>query len=331
MQTGIARALAFVTALSCLGMAALFGTPSALAQDYPTRPVEFVVPYSPSGSTDITARAVADALGRVMKQPVVVVNKPGAGSIIGSQFVANAKPDGYTILVNATAHTVVANKPDLPYDAISAFIPVTRIAGSPYLLVVNSAQFPAKDVKELIAAIKAAPPGSIKFASSGVATSGHLAGELFASMAGVQMTHVPYAGSALTVQAVAAGEVQLTFASPGTQTMAAIEDGQIKALAVSSLNRWDGMPDLASVSEQGLTGFEVEFWSALFLPAGTPAEVVTRLHEAVAEALKDPRLKGIYEKADYSTPLQTPAEFGAFIEADIKKWKEVISAAKIPL
>jgi tripartite-type tricarboxylate transporter receptor subunit TctC len=325
----IAKA-ALAAALVCAGLSAL--PTIAVAQDYPSKAVELIVPYSPGGSADLTARILADGLTRQLNQPMLVVNKPGASSIVGSQFVANAKPDGYVLLVNGTAQTVVANKPDLPYDGSAAFIPITRFASTPYLLVVNPEKLPVKNVQELITLLKASPPGSFNYASAGVGASAHLAGELFKSTAGVDITHVPFpGGSGPGVQATIAGQVQLTFATPASQTLQAIEAGQLRVLGVSSAPRWEGMPDVPTVAEQGFPGFEVEFWNAVFAPKGTPQPVIDRIYQAIVKASEDPelskKLKGMY----YTQPLQTPEEFRVFIDEDIKKWGAIIKAANIPL
>jgi tripartite-type tricarboxylate transporter receptor subunit TctC len=315
-------------------LAAALGIPllgaTALAQEYPTRAIEMIIPYSAGGSSDITGRILAEALQKELGQPVLVVNRPGASSIVGTQQVATAKPDGYTLLANTTAFTVIANKPGLPFDSVNGFIPITRYAAAPYLLVVNPEKLPVHNMQELIEALKA-KPGAYNYASTGVGTSAHLAAELLSSLTGVKMAHVPYPGGAGPgVQATIAGDTHMTFASPAS-VMAAIEAGQLRAIAASGAERWSGMPDLPTVAEQGVEGFAVDWWSGLFAPAGTPPEIIAKISEATRKALENPDLVERFKGFDYTTPFTSPEEFGAWIKEDIERWGKVIKEANIEL
>src|SRR5258706_2598170 len=263
---------------------------SVSAQSWPTKPIKYVVPFAPGGTTDILARTISEKLSVALGQPVVVENKPGAGGGVGADFTAKAAPDGYTIMggtisthaINASLYT------NLPYDPVKDFVAITLIARVPNMLVVNPA-IPAKDVKELIALLKANPT-KYTFASSGNGTSQHLSGELFKSMAGVEMQHIPYKGSPPALQDVVGGQVTMTFDNITTAWPLA-KAGKLPALAVTTATRSAIAPDVPTLAESGLVGFEVGSWQGVFAPAGTPPDIVKWLNAEIVKALNLPDVR----------------------------------------
>ena len=260
------------------------------AQTYPTKPIRIVVPFPAGGTTDVLARAAAQKLTESLGQPAVVDNRPGAGGNIGAELVAKSPPDGYTLLMG-TVGTHAINPslyPKMPYDHVKDFAPVILVAGVPNVLVINPA-LPVNSVQELIAYAKA-NPGKLNFASSGNGTSIHLSGELFKTMAGVQMTHVPYKGSAPALQDLVGGQVQLMFDNLPS-SLALIKGGKLKALAVTSSARAAALPDVPTLAESGLPGFEASSWFGLLAPAGTPQPIILKVNGDVAKWLASPEAK----------------------------------------
>jgi tripartite-type tricarboxylate transporter receptor subunit TctC len=310
-------------------VAALAG--SARAQAYPTRPIEMIVPLSPGGSVDLLARLISVPLSATLGQPVSVVNQPGASSVIGTRRVATARPDGYTLLTCSPAFTVLASKPDIPFDVLKDFAPVTRIATATYYLVVNPELLPVKDMAGLIKMVTDAPAGTYLYASGGVGTSPHLAMEYLNSLTGMKTTHVPYTGGGGPgVQATVDGQVQLTFASPAAASQA-IADGKLNLIGIGSTKRSSLSPDIPTIAEQGVPDFEYEFWSAVLAPAATPAEIISMLHDGIAQAVKDPTVVDRYKTLGYEASLTSPEELQAFLERDAARWKKVIEEAKISM
>ncbi|MEO8675947.1 MAG: tripartite tricarboxylate transporter substrate binding protein [Casimicrobiaceae bacterium] len=302
----------------------------ASAQTYPAKPIRLVVPFPPGGATDILARDVAQKLTEAWGQQVIVDNRPGAGGNIGSELVAKAAPDGYTLEMGTVGtHAINASLyAKMPYDHVKDFAPVILVAGVPNVLVVNPA-LPANSVAELIAYAKA-NPGKLNFASSGNGTSIHLSGELFKFMAGVQMTHVPYKGSAPALQDLLGGQVQLMFDNL-PPSLPQIKAGKLRALAVTSLTRAPALPDVPTMAEAGLPGFEASSWFGVLAPAGTPPAIVTKLNAEIAKWLATPEAKERLSKQGANAAGGTPEDFAKHIAAETAKWAKVVkdSGAKI--
>jgi len=300
------------------------------AQAYPTKPIRIVVPFPAGGTTDVLARAAAQKLAETLGQPAVVDNRPGAGGNIGAELVAKSAPDGYTLLMG-TVGTHAINPglyPKLPYDHVKDFAPVILVAGVPNVLVINPA-LPVNSVPELIAYAKA-NPGKLNFASSGNGTSIHLSAELFKTMAGVQMTHVPYKGSAPALQDLVGGQVQLMFDNLPS-SLALIKGGKLKALAVTSGARAAALPDVPTLAESGLPGFEASSWFGLLAPTGTPSSVIAKLNGEIAKWLATPEAKEKLLAQGANAAGGTAEEFAQFIAAETAKWQKVVkeSGAKV--
>jgi tripartite-type tricarboxylate transporter receptor subunit TctC len=300
---------------------------------WPSKPVRIVVPFAASGTTDILARALAPELQRVFGQPFVVDNKPGAGGNTGSAEVAKAGGDGYTLLMG-TVGTHAINPslyPKMPYDAVKDFAPVTLVAGVPNVLVVNPAtaqRLNIHSVQDLVKALKA-NPGRLNMASSGNGTSIHLAGELFKTMTGTFMVHLPYRGSGPALIDLMAGNVDVMFDNLPS-AMPHIKSGRLKALAVTSAARSGALPELPTVEEAGgptLKGYEASSWFGLLAPAGTPADIVSRVQQETAKALATPAMKERLLAQGAIPSGNTPAEFTRFIAAEAAKWARVVKAS----
>ena len=308
---------------------ALFATLAA-AQTYPTKSIRIVVPFPPGGATDMLARDVAQKLTEVWAQPVIVDNRPGAAGNIGSELVAKAAPDGYTLEMGTVGtHAINASLyAKMPYDHVKDFVPVILVASVPNVLVVNPA-VPVNSVAELVAYAKA-NPGKLNFASSGAGTSIHLSGELFKTMAGVQMTHIPYKGSAPALQDLIGGQVQLMFDNL-PPSLPQIKAGKLRALAVTSAARAPALPDVPTVAEAGLPGFEASSWFGLLAPAGTPPTIVARLNAEVAKWLATPEAKDKLSKQGANAAGGTPEDFVKHIATETAKWAKVVkeSGAKV--
>jgi len=296
---------------------------AAAAEPYPARPVRFVVAFPPGGGTDIIARSIAQKLGERLGQQVLVDNRPGAGGNIGTDIVAKSSPDGYTLLMGSAGPLAINASlfARMPFDPIKDLAPVTLAASTPNVLVVHPS-LPAATVRELIALAKARP-GEINFASSGHGTPAHLAGELFNSMAGVKLIHVPYKGAAPALADLLGGQVQLMF-STMPPALPHVKDGKLRALAVTSLKRSPAAPDLPTVDEIALPGFEANTWHGVVVPAGTPGAIVARLNREIVAILHLPdvveRLSGQGAEALGSTP----EEFAAYIKSESVKWAKVV-------
>ena len=309
------------------GIALIVGaTGGVMAADYPTKPIRLVVPFPPGGTTDILARAVAQKLSEAWNEQVVVDNRPGAGGNIGADLVAKAAPDGYTLVMGTVGtHAINPNLyAKMPYDHVKDFAPVILVAGVPNVLVVNPS-LPVHSVKELIDYAKA-NPGKLNFASSGNGTSIHLSGELFKTMAGVQMTHVPYKGSAPALSDLMGGQVQLMFDNLPS-SLGLIKAGKLRALAVTSASRAAALPDVPTIAESGLPGFEASSWFGILAPAGTPHEVVAKLNGAVAAWLATPEAKEKLLAQGAIAAGGTPEAFAKHIDSETAKWAKVVKAS----
>lgn len=305
--------------------ATLFAALAAHAQ-YPNKPIKMVVPFPAGGTTDILARAVAADLQKAFGQPVVVENKAGAGGNIGSDFVAKSAPDGYTLLMGTVGtHGInVTLYPKMPYDAVKDFVPVSLVAGVPNVLVAAPG-FPVNSVKDLIEAAKKSPD-NVTFASSGNGTSIHLSGELFKQLAGVQMTHVPYKGSSAALPDVLSGQVNVMFDN-APSVMPHIRGGKLKAIAVTSGKRSPALPNVPTIAESGLVGYEASSWFGVLAPAGTPKEIVDKLSQAIAKALQTPEMKERLAGQGAEAIGNTPEQFAAHIKSEIDKWAKVVKAS----
>ena len=296
------------------------------AAEWPSRPVRFILPYPPGGPTDIMGRVVAQALTRGLPQPVVVENRAGAAGAIGTEAVARAAPDGATFLVNASAHVIVPHMVRLPYDALLDFAPVTNIASVPLILVVTPG-LPVRSVAELIAHTKA-NPGKLSFASSSNGGAPHLAGELFKLIAGIDMAHVPYRGSGQAVPDLIAGNVQVMFDSMPSSA-GAVREGRLRALAVTTAGRQAAFPELPTVAEAGVPGYEIATWYGIWAPARTPPEIVARLHAAVANAMRGEDAKEKMAALGAQPVADAPEHFARFVRAEYERWGRLVRDARI--
>jgi tripartite-type tricarboxylate transporter receptor subunit TctC len=295
---------------------------TAFAADYPERPVKIVVPFAAGGPADVYARFLADRLQKSMGQPFVVEDRPGGGSIVGTEVVAKSAPDGYTLLLMSNTHTVNESlMPQKPFVLMKDFVPVAPINYSDLVLVVNPA-VPAKTLKELIALAKA-QPGKLNYASSGPGTPYHMAGELFKAMAGVDIVHVPYKGSSGARTGVLGGQVEMMFDAV-TVMNEHVKAGQVRALATSGRERSKVMPDVPTVSEAGVPGYESVIWLGLMAPKGTPAPIVERLNAEITKIVQSPDTQAEWAKQGAVPMTMTPAAFGRFLDDDIVKWARIV-------
>ncbi len=306
--------------------ATLAASPSSFAQAYPAHPIRFIVPYPAGGPLDTVARMLAQKVSESVKQPVIVENKPGAGGNIGADFVAKSAPDGYTILMGAVAtHAINPTLYEsIPYDAERDFQPVTQVAATPNVLVVNPT-LPVTNVREFIAYAKA-HPGQLNFGSGSTGSAGHLAGELFKTMAGVEMTHVPYKGAAPAMRDLIGGQIQLMFDNLAS-SLGQMRAGKVRALAVTTARRTPLAPELPTIAESGLPGFDISTWFGVFLPAHAAPEVVQRLHAEFVRALGAPDVREKMAHLGAEPVGSTPEEFSAFIRSEARKYAVVIKAS----
>jgi len=318
-------AAALIAALSALGAAA---APAASpADNYPSRIVKMIVPFPAGGTTDIFARHIGDRLAKALGHNFVIDNRGGAGGNIGSDAVAKADPDGYTLLMgtvgtHAINHSLYAR---MPYDALKDFAPVAFAAGVPNVLVVNPKNVKATTVQELIAEAKSAPK-KLNFASSGNGTSIHLSGEMFKQMTGVDIVHVPYRGSAPAVNDLIAGQVDLMFDNLPSSIQQVL-GGNLRAIAVTSAKRSSALPDTPTIAESGVPGFEASSWFAIFAPAKTPKEIVDKLNAEVLKILADPEVQSRFAEIGGEIRMYKPDELRAFVQSEIEKWAKVVKAS----
>jgi tripartite-type tricarboxylate transporter receptor subunit TctC len=315
------------TTLGRATVAAIYAllTAGALAQGYPAKPVKVVVPYPPGGPTDIVARVVSQKLAEQTGQQFLVENRAGAGGNIGAEAVARAPADGYTLLVATTAHAINPSLfKQLGYDLQKDFAPVSQLTGGPLVIVANPS-LPAKNVQELIAAAKA-QPGKLNYASSGNGQSTHLSAELFSSMAGIKMNHVPYKDSAPALTDVIAGQADLMFDTM-LSAMPQVKTGKLRALAVTSSARSPAAPDLPTVAESGLPGYEAIAWNGLLAPAGTPRDVIAKLNAEVKKALDTPEVKERFAAQGFGAAWSPPEKYATFLQSELAKWAKVVKAS----
>jgi tripartite-type tricarboxylate transporter receptor subunit TctC len=315
----VAGCLAGLTALLCV-LAAVS------AADYPSRPVTLVVAFPPGGASDVLARLIGKKLEQVLGQPFVIDNRPGAGGNVAAEAVAHAAPDGYTLLLgnNGILATNAALYKKINFDAEADFAPIGLIGSQANILVVNPG-VPAQSLAELIALAKA-NPGKLNFASSGHGLAAHLAGELFKAEAGLDIVHVPYKGAAPALQDVIAGHVQMMFAT-AVSVVPHIQDGKVRALAVTTLKRTAVLPEIATMDELGLKGFDATTWHGLVAPARTPKPAIAALHGALSAALDDPGVKASLGRLGVDIIGGSPDEFAAYIKSEIPKWTAIVKAS----
>jgi tripartite-type tricarboxylate transporter receptor subunit TctC len=306
----------------------LLVTAAAWGADYPTRPIRFLVPFGPGGVGDITARVVAQKMGELLGQQVITDNRPGAGGIVASQVVAKAEPDGYTMLLLNNQHAIsMALFKSLPYDTLRDFAPVGSLGTFSIVLMVNP-DSPLKSAKELIASARS-NPGKLNVGTIAIGATQHLSTELFKSMAGVDWVHVPYTNTGLLLAGLRSNSVNVAFEFIAP-VIGQIRSGQFRALAVTTRNRYSGLPDVPTVQESGVPGFEVTSWNGLGVPAKTPRPVIDRLNKALTEALASPDVKQRLQEQAVDTFPSTPDAYRKHIAAEIAKWTKVIETAKIP-
>ena len=309
------------------GAAALVATGGAKAQSFPSKSIRFIVPYPPGGGTDIVARLVAAKMTTALGQPVIVDNKPGASTIIGTEMLAKSPPDGYTIGLITDSHAINPTFfPKLPYDSIKDFEPVTQLVFVPLVLVAHPS-LNVKTVAELIAAAKA-KPGKINYASIGNGSPHHISMEWLKSMAGISMTHIPYKGVAPALTDLVAGQVDVMFTGTSS-AVPYVKAGKLNALAVSSAKRQPSFPDTPSVAQSGLPEFDFMTWYGVAMPAGTPPAITTRINQEIAAALNQPDVKErLMALGVVGTP-SSPAEFGAFIRSETQKLARIVKATGV--
>jgi len=301
---------------------ALLLVATATAQTYPSRPVRIVIPLSPGGTTDVPGRMIAQKLSETLGQQFYVENRAGAGGTIGSDFVAKANPDGYTLLLTATPFVITPHVyKKLPYNALTDFTFVIRIATGPYVLVVHPS-LGVSSVKELIALAKQ-QPGKIDFASSGNGSAQHLVTALFTYMAGIDLTHVPYKGSGPAQQDLVAGIVKVSFV--GTPiAIPHMKAGRLKALGVSTAKRSQEMPDVPTIAEAGMPGYEAVVWIGMLAPAGTPQEIIAKLNGEIGKLVRTDEVKKLLAPTGMEPAPDTPEQFAAYVKADYDKWGKVV-------
>jgi tripartite-type tricarboxylate transporter receptor subunit TctC len=296
----------------------------ALAQSYPSKPIRLVVGFPPGGAADFVSRAFQEPLGKALGQPIVVDNRPGAGSSIAAEHVAKSAPDGYTVLI-ASPSSILVNPvitPKAGFQPLKDLVPVSKVSSSPLILAVNPA-VPASSVKELIAHAKQ-NPGKLNFATSGNGSAPHLAAVLFVRLASVDMVHVPYKGGAPAVQSVLAGDTQLSFATPPS-VLPLVQAGRLRALAITSRAATPLIPGVPGMAEAGLSDYEIGFWYGFFVPAGTPPDIVRRLFEATSQVVNAPETGRILAREGTETAgSASPEEFARFLAEDAKLWARLV-------
>ena len=294
----------------------------ALGQSWPEKPVKIIVPFGPGGFTDVAARILQKEISTALGQSVVIENKPGAGSTIGTAEVAKSRPDGYTLVMISTTHVISPHLyKQMPYDPLKDFTPVMKLAEGPYVLVVHPS-LPVRSVAELVALAKA-QPGQVDYASSGNGSAQHLVGALFNSTAGVQMNHVPYKGSNQAMNDLLGGQVKVSFVGV-PNALPNLANGKLKALAVSSARRYGDLPDVPTIAEAGLPGYDATIWLGLLAPPGTPRDVVQKINTEIGKILAAPEARKLMGSAGVDVATSTPEEFGALLRAELDRWGKVV-------
>lgn len=319
----------FIVKAAALFAACAFGA-TASAQGFPTRPIKLIVPYAAGGGTDISARAIAQHVSAGLGQPVVIENKPGAGTLVGTGVVAKAAPDGYTLVYGSIAHTIAPAlyKDKMPYDAVKDFTPITQIATFPFVLVAKPS-LKATSVTSLVELARASP-GKMNYASVGNGTGTHLSGELFKQLTGTQIVHVPYNGSSPALTALLGGQVDIAIVDMPA-ALPHIKSGSLRALAVTTARRAASLPDVPTMAEAGVSDFEFTSWWGVFAPANTPRELALRLSQEFAKALKQPDVRATLASFSAEQVGNSPDEFAAIVGSEVTKFDKVVRNAGIRL
>ncbi|HET8973175.1 MAG TPA: tripartite tricarboxylate transporter substrate binding protein [Pseudolabrys sp.] len=316
-----------IVALFALAGTVIASAPAAIADDYPSRPVKIIVPFGAGGPTDVYTRAIAEELRKSLRQPFVMENRPGAGTTIGTDVVAKAPPDGYTLLMVSGTQTVnetlYAHK---PYKLMRDLVPIAPLIDTDLVLVVHPS-VPAKAVGELLALARA-KPGTLNYGSSGPGSNYHMAGELLKNLTGIDIVHVPYKGSTGARNDILSGQIQILFDSVPTMAPQ-IKAGMVRALGTSGKTRSPILPDVATMAEAGVPGFNATLWVGFMAPAGTPKPIVDKLHDEITKILRRPDIKQAWEKTGATPIVMTQPEFKNFMEAQVAKWAEVIKTNRI--
>ena len=314
----------FTIAFIC-GLLSLVLTAPANAQSYPNKPVRVVVPYPPGGPTDIVARVLFQQVSEATGQQFLVDNRAGAGGNIGAEIVAKSPADGYTLLIGTTAHAInMSLFKNLSYDVQKDFAPVSLLTQGPLVLVAHP-QFPANSIKEVIELAKS-KSGGLNFASSGNGQSTHLSAELFNTMAGIKMSHVPYKGSAPALTDVMSGQVDVMFDTT-LSAMPFVKAGKLKALGLTSPVRSPAAPDVPTIAESGLPGYEVFAWNGVFVPAGTPKAIIQQLNDQIRKAMLLPQVKDKFSAQGFAASWNSPENFGVFVKNEVDKWSQTVKAS----
>jgi putative tricarboxylic transport membrane protein len=297
-------------------------------QEYPDRPIHLIVPFAPGGGGDAVARIVAQGVGPALGQPVVVENRAGAAAIVGTDAVARAKPDGYTLLLGQSGPISInpGIYKNLPYDAVNSFTPITLTTSYPYILVVSS-KLPVNSVQDLVS-LGRKMPFALNYGSAGTGSANHLVTEMFDSLAGIQAVHVPYRGTLPAVIDLMGGQVRFVFSDP-ISALANVKAGTLRVLAVTSQNRSPIAPEVPTIAESGFPGFDAIGWHGILAPAGTPAPIINRLHAEIVKVLEQPETRALLLAQALQPVGNTPQEFAAFIKLDINKWADVAKRAGI--
>jgi tripartite-type tricarboxylate transporter receptor subunit TctC len=314
-----------LTVRACLAAAfALAALPLATAQTYPSKQIDLIVPFVAGGTTDSVSRLIAQRMNDSWGQPAIVHNRPGGGSTIGTSIVAKAAPDGHTLLVTTIAFAINASLQKTPYDPIKDFVPITELTSIPIMLVVHPS-LPVKSVKELIEYSKAQPSG-VDYASSGGGTSTHLAAEMFNSMTGSKLVHVPFKGNAEVLNALLGGHVKVHFALSAS-TLQHVRSGAVRVLAVTTEKRMDSLPDVPTIAELGYPDFEISSWQAMFAPANTPNSVIAKVNAETTRMLAAPEVRARIIKEGADPVGSTPEQFDKRIRGEVAKWAKVVKAS----
>ena len=308
-----------------IGLMALATALDAGAQGYPNRAIRMVVPFAPGGGNDTNARIVSQTLSEQLGVPVVVDNRPGAGSMLGTEIVTRAAPDGYTLLTVSPELAINPSlQPKIPYDALRDLAPVSQTVSSQYVLSTHPS-VPVKSVKEFVALAKARP-GQLNYGSSGVGSANHLGGVLFQEMTGTKLVHIPFKGAGPATIALMGGEIDFMFSST-TAAVAQVKRGRLRAIAVTGATRFSEMPDIPTVSEAGVAGFVITGWFGVLAPAGTPREIISKLGAEIAKVVQHPAVRERFASLGTVPVGSSPEEFAAFLRAEIEKWSRVVKAS----
>ena len=317
-----------ITSMMLAGIALAIASASAFAQSWPMRPIRLIVPFAPGGGVDLTGRVLAPKLSEALGQTVIVENRGGAGGLIGVDLGAKASPDGYTVVIGTIGNIAIAPhlQSKMPYDPQKDLVPISQLANALNVMVINPS-VKATTVKEFIALAKK-EGSNISYGSSGSGATDHLAGEVFNTLAGLKMTHIPYKGGAPAMIDLVGGQVQVVFATVST-AIGAIQGGKIRALGMTGNQRFERLPELPTIAEAGLVGFEVNNWYGLYAPAGTPKDIITRLNAEVVKTLAMPDVKTRLLDAGIIATPSSPEAFAAYMQAETKKWAKVVKDANI--